>query len=500
MGREMLMLIDALAREKNVERQIIISALESALAAATKKALHQNHMINVTVHLDAETGSHTAFRQWEIVNDEDFVDAAYQVPISAALVDDDAAQVNDIIKEELESVDLGRISAQIAKQVILQKVKEAEKEQLLNEFLERDEQVVTAQVKRLDKGDLILETHRVEMRLPKDQMIPRENLRTGDRIRVYVKNVQREARYHPVTVSRIMPELLIELFKFEVPEIENGTIDILSAAREPGLRSKISVRSHDTRVDAQGTCIGLRGSRVSAVINELAGERIDIVLWSEDPAQYVINALAPAVIDSIVLDETTKSMDAVVNEDNLAIAIGRGGENVKLASELTGWKINLLTEEELNEQQETEAASARDSFIEKLSIDEEVASLLVEEGFLTLEEVAYVPVEELLSIPDLSEDQIMDLRESAKNILLTEAIASEAYLNKADDSLLSLEGIDNDLAAKLAKNHVLTRDDLADLSTDELIDITEIEKELAEKLIREARSHWFSNESSQKDT
>jgi N utilization substance protein A len=394
----------------------------------------------------------------------------------------------------MEPIDFGRIGAQAAKQVILQKIRDAEREQLLNDFLDRKEFLVSGTVKRMERGSAIIEAGRIEALLPRDQMIPKENLRPGDRVRAWLMKTDRQARGPQLILSRTAPEFIMKLFELEVPEIEDGLLEIKAAARDAGMRAKIAVKSNDPRVDPIGTCVGMRGSRVTAVTNELSGERVDIILWSADPAQFVIGALAPAEVQSIVVDEEKHAMDVVVDEDNLAIAIGRGGQNVRLASELTGWTINLMTIEESQQRSETEHSSIRGLFIEKLDVDEEVANILIEEGFSTLEEIAYVPLAEMLEIESFDEATVTELRERARNVLLTEAIVDEEQLEKVADDLLSLEGMDKPLAAKLAKNGVTDRDSLADLATDELIEMTGIDAARATALITVARAHWFAEE------
>jgi N utilization substance protein A len=391
-------------------------------------------------------------------------------------------------------VDFGRIGAQAAKQVILQKIRDAEREQLLNDFLDRKEFLVSGTVKRMERGSAIIEAGRIEALLPRDQMIPKENLRPGDRVRAWLMKVDRQARGPQLILSRTAPEFIMKLFELEVPEIEDGLLEIRAAARDSGMRAKIAVKSNDPRVDPIGTCVGMRGSRVTAVTNELSGERVDIIHWSADPAQFVIGALAPAEVQSILVDEEKHAMDVVVDEDNLAIAIGRGGQNVRLASELTGWTINLMTVEESQKRSESEHSVIRSLFIEKLDVDEEVANILIEEGFSTMEEVAYVPLAEMLEIEAFDEATVNELRDRARNVLLTEAIVDEEQMEKVADDMLALEGMDTPLAAKLAKNGITDRDSLADLATDELMEMTGIDTERATALITVARAHWFAEE------
>jgi len=494
MSREILLLVDALAREKNVTREVVFGALESALASAMKKRFKEDVEIRVTI--DRETGDHEAFRRWLVVPDE----AGLQEPdketmLSDAREDVPDIEVGDYVEEGLEPIEFGRIGAQAAKQVILQRIRDAEREQLLNDFLERGESIVSGSIKRLDKGDIIVEIGKVEARLPRSEMIPRENLRVGDRVRAYVLRIDRAARGQQVILSRSSPEFIRQLFENEVPEIEQGLLELKGAARDPGVRAKIAVVAHDRRIDPIGTCVGMRGSRVQAVRNELGGEQVDIVLWSEDPAQFVIGALAPANVQSIVVDEDRHAMDVVVDEDNLAIAIGRSGQNVRLASELTGWQINIMTPEESQVRQDEERRALRQVFISKLDVDEEVADILISEGFTGLEEIAYVPIQELLEIEAFDEETINELRTRARNALLTDAIAQEERVDAAQD-LLSLEGVQPELAAKLAEAKVLTRDDLADLAVDELVEITGMPEAEAKELIVKARAHWFEEDPS----
>jgi len=492
MSRDLLLLVDALAREKNVPRDIVFGALEMALASATKK--RTNDEADVRVDIDRETGEYESFRRWLVVPDGTIENPEQQIGLTAAQLQLPDIALEEFVEEELEPIDFGRIGAQAAKQVILQKIRDAEREQLLNDFLDRKEFLVSGTVKRMERGSAIIEAGRIEALLPRDQMIPKENLRPGDRVRAWLMKIDRQARGPQLILSRTAPEFIMKLFELEVPEIEDGLLEIKAAARDAGMRAKIAVKSNDPRVDPIGTCVGMRGSRVTAVTNELSGERVDIILWSADPAQFVIGALAPAEVQSIVVDEEKHAMDVVVDEDNLAIAIGRGGQNVRLASELTGWTINLMTIEESQKRSETEHSSIRGLFIERLDVDEEVANILIEEGFSTLEEIAYVPLAEMLEIEAFDEATVTELRERARNVLLTEAIVDEEQLEKVADDLLSLEGMDKPLAAKLAKNGVTDRESLADLATDELIEITGIDAARATALITVARAHWFAEE------
>jgi len=493
-GKEILMTVDVLAREKNVPRETVFGALELALAAATKKLFDEDD-VDVRVAVDRDTGDYEAFRRWEVVADESGLqEPGHQVILSDAREDDPEIEVGDFIEEQLPRQEqaFGRRFAQDTKQVILQKIRDAEREQLLQEFLARGDQVVNGTVKRLDKGDLILEIGRIEARLPRSEMIPKENLRVGDRLRAYVARIDRQARGPQVIVSRTAPEFIKKLFELEVPEIEQGLLQIKSAARDPGVRAKIAVWTNDRRIDPIGTCVGMRDSRVQEVTNQLAGERVDIVLWSDDPAQFVIGALAPANVSSIVVDEDKHAMDVVVDEDNLAIAIGRGGQNVRLAAELTGWQINIMTADESTQKKEGEQAAVRTVFVNKLDVDEEVANILIGEGFASIEEIAYVPAAELLEIEAFDEDTVEELRTRARNALLTEAIAREESLEKVEPQLLALDGMDQDLATRLAAADIYTRDDLGELAVDELLELTGIDEERAKTVIMAARAHWFA--------
>lgn len=490
MSREVLLLVDALAREKNVDKDIVFGALEVALASATKKRFEED--VDIRVSIDRDTGEHETFRRWLVVPDEaGLQEPDKEVLLFEALEQDSSVEVGDHIEEQIESVAFGRIGAQAAKQVILQKIRDAEREQILNDYLDRGELIMNGTIKRADKKGLIVETGRVEALLPREQMIPRENLRTGDRVRAYILNVDRTARGPQIELSRTSPEFLIKLFENEVPEMEQGLLEIKAAARDPGVRAKIAVVAHDKRIDPIGTCVGVRGTRVTAVRNEVAGEAVDIVLWSEDPAQFVIGALAPAQVQSIVVDEESHSMDVVVDEENLAISIGRSGQNVRLASELTGWKINIMTPDESARKQAEESHVVRELFMQKLDVDEEVADILIEEGFSTLEEVAYVPLQEMLEIDAFDEDTVNELRNRARDVLLTMELAKEEKVEAVSQELRTLEGLNTELIAKLAEGNIHTRDDLAELAVDELVEMTGIDEEPAKALIMKAREHWF---------
>ena len=490
MSREILLLVDALAREKNVDKETVFGALELALASATKKRFREE--TDVRVEIDRTTGDYVAFRRWQIVPEEEFTDSGIHMLLEEVIGENPNAKIGDYVEESLEPEEFGRIGAQTAKQVILQKIRDAEREQILNDFLERKEHLVTGTIKRMERGSAIIESGRLEAVLPRDQMIPKENLRIGDRVRAFLLKIDRGARGPQLILSRIAPDFLVKLFELEVPEIEEGLLEIKAAARDPGSRAKIAVKSNDQRIDPIGTCVGMRGSRVQAVTQELAGERVDIVLWSQDPAQFVINALMPAEVSSIVVDEDSHSMDIVVDEENLAQAIGRSGQNVRLASDLSGWELNIMTESESHEKQQTEMESVKSLFIQKLDVDEEVAEILVQEGFNTLEEVAYVPITEMNEIEAFDEDTVNEIRSRARNALLNQAIASEEQVETVAQDLLTLEGMDDQTARVLATKGVHTQDDLADLAVDDLVELTGMDAERAKQLIMTARAPWFA--------
>ena len=487
MSREILLLVDALAHEKNVGRDLIFTALELALASATKKKYDAG--VDIRVEIDKESGEYKSFQCWTIIPEELIENSDAEIPPT-----DERAQgklENEVIKEPIDSVEFGRIGAQAAKQVILQKVREAEREQILNDFLARDEKLVSGQIRRMERGNAIIEIGRLDAILPREQMIPKENLRVGDRIRAILLKIDDNVRGPQLVLSRTDPEFLKRLFELEVPEIEEGLLEIMSASRDPGLRSKIAVKGNDQRLDPVGTCVGMRGSRVQAVTGELAGERVDIVLWSIEPAQFVINAMAPAEVSSIVVDEDKHSMDLAVSEDQLAQAIGRGGQNIRLASELTGWELNILTEEESDQKTKDEYASVSQLFIEKLDVDEDVADILVQEGFSTIEEVAYVPIEEMVQIAAFDEDTVAELRSRATAAILTDAIAKEEKVAEPAEDLLSMDGMDEDMAKLLASKGVISMEDLAELAADELLDLVKVDEEKAKNLIMTARAPWF---------
>jgi N utilization substance protein A len=493
MSREILLLVDALAREKNVEKETVFGALELALASATKKRFQED--IEVRAAVDRANGDFSFFRRWQIVPDEEFEVPSRQYMLREALEEKPDAKLGDYIEEPMGDLEVGRIGAQTAKQVILQKIRDAEREQILNDFLARKESLVTGVIKRMERGNALIESGRLEAVLPRDQMIPKENLRIGDRSRAYIWKIDRAARGPQLILSRTAPEFLVKLFELEVPELEDGLLEIKAAARDPGSRAKIAVHSKDPRIDPIGTCVGMRGSRVQAVTSELAGERVDIVLWNPDPAQFVINALAPAEVSRITVDEERHSMDIVVEEENLAQAIGRSGQNVRLASELTGWELNIMTLEESEKKTEEESSRIKTSFMEKLDVDEEVADILVQEGFSTLEEVAYVPLNEMLEIESFDEATVNELRSRARNALLTQAIVSEEKVEHDIEDLMKVEGMDNDTARLLASKGVSTQEELADYATDDLVEETGLDPERAKTLIMAARAPWFAENS-----
>jgi N utilization substance protein A len=496
-NKEILLVVEAVSNEKGIPREIIFGAIEAALATASKKL--SNEDIDVRVAIDRVTGNYDAFRRWQVLDDEDeeFEFPERQIKLSYALQKNPAVQLGDYIEEQMDAAEFGRIAAQAAKQVIVQKVREAERARVVDAYQSRKGELVMGVVKRIDKGSVILDLgDNVEAMIPREDMIPREAVRPGDRLRGYLKDVRSEIRGPQLFISRTAPELLIELFKLEVPEVGEGLIDILGAARDPGSRAKIAVKSNDARIDPVGACVGMRGSRVRAVSNELADERVDIILWDDNPAQFVINAMSPAEVISIVMDEESNAMDIAVAEDQLSQAIGRGGQNVRLASELTGWTINVMSEEKAAEKGEAEAQAAQQLFMNQLDVDAEVANILVQEGFTSIEEVAYVPLEEMMQIEEFDEDMVNELRNRSKDVLLTRALVQEEVLDEAKpaDDLLNMEGMDQHLAFTLASRKVISMEDLAELSVDDLMDIEDMDEERAARLIMTARAPWFADE------
>ncbi len=502
MNKEILMVVDVVCNEKGVAKNIIFEAIEAALASATKKRNRED--IEARVSIDRQTGDYDTFRQWEVVDDEpeSLEVPSRQIKLSDAKDKQSDIEVGDFIEEPMPSVEFGRIAAQAAKQVIVQKVREAERAQVFDAYADKLGEMVSGTVKRMERSGAIIDLgNNAEAFIPREELIPREAIRAGDRVRAYLKEVREEVTRGPqLFLSRIAPELLIELFKIEVPEINEGMIDIINGARDPGQRAKIAVKTNDPRIDPIGACVGMRGSRVQAVSNELGGERVDIILWDENPAQFVINAMAPAEVASIMVDEDENVMDVAVAEENLSQAIGRGGQNVKLASELTGWELNVMSVEQAEEKSDVEAEALQAMFMEKLDVDEEIALILAQEGFSSIEEVAYVPEKEMLAIDEFDEELINALRDRARDVLLTNAIAKEEKLGdvKPAEDLLTMEGMDETLAYELASVGVVTMEDLAEQSVDELLDIAGMDKDRAGELIMTARKPWFEelNESS----
>ena len=501
MSKEILMVVDAVSNEKDVDRDIIFGAIEAALATATRKKNRGD--IDVRVDIDRHDGSYRTYRRWEVMGETDeegnplygleFPSRQVTLEAARAMEPDQDIQIGDYIEEEIDSVEFGRIAAQTAKQVIVQKVREAERAKVVEAYRDRVGELITGVVKRLSKGSVILDLGgNAEAEIPKQELIARESVRVGDRLRGLLFEIKEEYRGPQLQVTRSRPEFLIELFRLEVPEIGEGLIDILGAARDPGSRAKIAVQARDARTGPVGACVGMRGSRVQAVSNELAGERVDIILWNENPAQFVINAMAPADVVSIVVDEDRHSMDVAVREDNLSQAIGRGGQNVRLASQLTGWELNVMDENQAAEKSREEAVKYVEGFMKDLDVDEEVATILVQEGFTSLDEVAYVPIEEMLAIDEFDEDIVNELRDRASDALLTRAIASEEELEvEPQEDLLTMDGMDEELAYKLAKLGIATMEDLAEQATDDLLEIEGMDEKRAAELIMTARAPWF---------
>ncbi|VUD40806.1 Transcription termination/antitermination protein NusA [Thalassocella blandensis] len=495
MKKEILLVADAVSNEKGVDRDVIFQAIELALATATKKRYDEDSDIEVTI--DRKSGDYTTVRRWEVVSDDVVAELGTQLTTEEAAEVDPSLKVGDIHHETVENVEFGRIAAQTAKQVIVQKVREAERAQIVDMYRDRVGELVAGTVKKVTRDNIIVDLgNNAEGLLPREELVGREVFRMNDRVRALLVEVRPEARGPQLYLSRACPEMLIELFKIEVPEIAEEVISLKAAARDPGSRAKIAVSTNDGRMDPVGACVGMRGSRVQAVSNELGNERIDIVLWDDNPAQFVINAMAPAEIESIVVDEETRSMDLAVTEDNLAQAIGRGGQNVRLASELTQWQINVMSVDEWNAKQEAEAGNSKEVFMQFLDIDDDVADVLVEEGFTTLEEVAYVPMDEFLAIEGFDEDIANELRNRAKDALLTQALASEEKVTdaKPQQDLLDMEGMDNELANTLASRGVTCMEDLAEQSIDELMEIDGMDEERAGALIMKAREPWFAED------
>lgn len=495
MSKEILLVADAVSNEKGVEKDIIFEAIELALAAATKKRYDEDAEIEVLI--DRKTGDYVTTRSWEVVDDDVMALLGTQFTTEEAAEKDPELKVGDTYKEVVENVGFGRIAAQTAKQVIVQKVREAERQQIVELYRDRLGELISGTVKKVTRDSIIVDLGaNAEGLLPRDQLVGREVFRMGDRVRALLLDVRTELRGPQLYLSRSCPEMLIELFKIEVPEISEQVIELKAAARDPGSRAKIAVYTNDGRIDPVGACVGMRGSRVQAVSNELGGERIDIILWDDNVAQFVINAMAPAEIESIVVDEDAGSMDVAVDEDNLAQAIGRSGQNVRLASELTEWEINVMSVEEWQTKQEAESGSYMETFMDALDIDDDIAGVLVEEGFTTLEEIAYVPLEEMVGIEGFDEEIAEELRSRAKDALLTQALASEEKLDNAEpaDDLLTMEGMDKHLAYLFASRGIITMDDLAEQAVDDLLDVEGVDETRAAALIMKAREPWFADE------
>jgi N utilization substance protein A len=494
MNKEILMVVDAVSNEKGVDKEVIFEALEAALAAATRKKHGEEW--DARVAIDRKTGDYDTFRRWKVFADDS---TELEVPdrelrLEDALDIDPKAEAGGFVEQPMESVAFGRIAAQQAKQVIVQKVREAERSQVIDQYKDRVNSLLSGVVKRVDRNGIYIDLGgNAEGFVPRTDMIPREQVKQQDRVKAWLKEVRPEPRGPQLFMSRTAPEFLIELFKLEVPEVGQGLIQILGAARDPGMRAKIAVRSNDPRIDPVGACVGMRGSRVQAVSNEIAGERVDIIPHNDNPAQFVINAMSPAEVLSIVMDEDAHSMDIAVAEDKLSQAIGRGGQNIRLASQLTGWDLNVMTQSDAEAKSESESRVLVENFMKQLDVDEDVATILVQEGFSSVEEIAYVPQAEIASIEEFDEDMIRELRNRARDVLLTQAIASEESLDSqmpAEDLLL-LEGMQPDLALALARRGVRTREDLADQAVDDILDIEGLSPEEAGKLIMKAREHWF---------
>ncbi|WP_019530760.1 transcription termination factor NusA [Dasania marina] len=493
MSKEILLVAEAVSNEKGVDREIIFEAIEQALAMATKKRYDEDADIQVAI--DRTTGNYVTTRRWLVMSDDEMALLGTQFTLEEAHEEDSALQVGDVHEEVVENIGFGRIAAQTAKQVIVQKVREAERAQVVEEYQGRIGELVSGTVKKVTRDNIIVDLgNNAEGLLPREELVGREVFRMGERARAILQDVRPEARGPQLFLSRACPEMIIELFKIEVPEISEQVIEIRSAARDAGSRAKITVKTNDGRIDPVGACVGMRGSRVQAVSGELGNERVDIILWDDNPAQLVINAMSPAEVESIVVDEDSGTMDVAVNEENLAMAIGRGGQNVRLASELTGWTINVMSVEDAAEKHQKESGAIMEQFMAALDIEEDVAEVLVEEGFTTLEEVAYVPLEEMTAIEGFDEDIAEELRARAKDALLTQAIASEEQLGKVDpaEDLLTMDGMDKHLAFVLASKGIVTMEDLAEQGVEDILDIEGMDAQRAGELIMTARAPWFA--------
>ncbi len=491
MSKELLMVVDAVAHEKGVDEEVIVGALEAALASAARKRYHDQD-VEIRVSMDRDTGDYETFRRWEVIADDAEMESPdFQLRLMDAVEEKPGVEVGDYIEEQIENAEYGRIAAQAAKQVIMQRVREAERAQVVEAFEDRVGELVTGIVKRVERGNVYMDLGaNAEAMVPRDRSIPRESIRVGDRLRGYLYEVSSEVRGPQLFVSRTAPEFMVELFKLEVPEVGQGLVELKGCSRDPGDRAKIAVIAHDNRTDPIGACIGMRGSRVQAVSNELNGERIDIIMWDENDAQFVINAMAPAEVQSIIMDEEKHSMDIAVAEDKLSQAIGRGGQNVRLASKLTGWQLNVMTQDDVTAKSEAEQAAALEVFMSKLEVDQEIANILVQEGFSSVEEIAYVPDSELLAVEGFDEDIVEELRSRARDALLTDALAVEEDLeeHKPSEELLALDGMDDTLAYVLAERGVTTIEDLADLATEDMMDIDGMDEKRAGALILAARA------------
>jgi len=495
MNKEILLVAEAVSNEKDVSKGVIFEAIEVALATATKKRYDEEADIRVVI--DRATGDYETYRRWLVVSNDEVPALGTELTLEEALEIDPKLQPGDTWEEKVESVKFGRIAAQTAKQVIVQKVREAERAKVVELYRDRQGELVAGTVKKVTRDNIIVDLgNNAEALLPREFLIPRESFRMGDRVRAVLQEVRAEGRGPQLILSRTSSEMLIELFRIEVPEIAEEVIEIRAAARDPGARAKIAVKTNDGRIDPIGACVGMRGSRVQAVSNELGGERVDIVLWDDNPAQLVINAMAPAEVASIVMDEDTHSMDVAVAEEALAMAIGRSGQNVRLAAELTGWELNVMSEEDAAAKQQSEIGSILQLFMKHLDVDEELAEILVEEGFASLEEVAYVPVDEMLEIEGFDEDIVESLRARAKDALLNLAIASEEQLGAAEpaEDLLGMDGMDKHLAYQLAAAGIVTMEDLAEQGVDDLLDIEGMDEAKAAELIMTARAPWFAEQ------
>jgi N utilization substance protein A len=491
------MVVDAVSNEKGVDKEVIFEAIEAALASATRKRYGED--IDVRIAIDRTSGEYETFRRWKVFADDSSAleEPARELRLEDAVEIDANATVDGYVEQPMASVEFGRIAAQTAKQVIVQKVREAERAQVVEEYNARIGELVSGIVKRVDRNGAYIDLGgNAEGFIPRENLIPREPIKPQDRIKSMLGEVRAEVRGPQLFLTRTSPQFLVELFKIEVPEVGQGLIEILGAARDAGLRAKIAVRSNDPRIDPVGACVGMRGSRVQAVSNELAGERVDIILYDENAAQFVINAMSPADVLSIVVDEDSHSMDVAVDEEKLSQAIGRGGQNIRLASELTGWELNVMTETAAEEKSEHEARELVQTFMKELDVDEDVASILVQEGFSSLEEVAYVPAAELLAIEEFNQKIVDELRARARDVLITQAIVSEEVIDQAEpaEDLLSLEGMDKELAFELASRGIVTREDLAEQAVDDLESIESLEPVRAAALIMAARAHWFEGE------